>query len=337
MNPKSILKAVLHLTDRRGGYTDCYIVSDKNGCVGMNHPANAIHVRGQLPPGFFSDGHWQVNGCALKRILPYLEDKPTFAESLGDYKLKVSKADPFEDLKPAERSMPLSAEALKLIATRVAPFCSTNEFRVAMMSVNFHNDGGSMFAVATDGHRLARYHLGVTEHQGGLMPRDLIGIAHEYLDGNVEIGWTDEMALIKNDTLELRMRGCDEQYPDYEKVMPGEEPCTLEVDTEHLLNKIRRAVAAADADTKQIRLHLGRECRIISDDPDTGISYNSPLLCNYTGGTDMTIGFNGDFLASGVAACNMKRTIVRLSTPQRVVRLGNDDFLFLCMPVRLSI
>ena len=85
-------------------------------------------------------------------------------------------------------------------------------------------------------------------------------------------------------------------YPNYESVIPKENPNKLTIETASLLSSIKRVSIYANKTTHQIRLKIaGSELQITSEDLDFANKAEERLSCQYEG-TDMEIGFNSKFV-----------------------------------------
>ena len=88
----------------------------------------------------------------------------------------------------------------------------------------------------------------------------------------------------------------DGKYPNYEAVIPKENPNKLSVSRETFLGSIRRVAIFANKTTHQVRLNIqGNELSISAEDLDFANEANERLTCSYDG-EDMEIGFNARFL-----------------------------------------
>ena len=155
----------------------------------------------------------------------------------------------------------------------------------------------------------------------------------EYNDSNVVFSF--------NDTV-LICRLVDGKYPNYEAVIPKENPNVLTIDRLQFLGSIKRVSIFANKTTHQIKLKLaGSELSLSAEDLDFANEAKERLTCNYSG-VDMEIGFNSRFLMEMLN--NIDTTDVRLemSEPSRAGLLmpsemeENEDILMLVMPVMLN-
>jgi DNA polymerase-3 subunit beta len=133
------------------------------------------------------------------------------------------------------------------------------------------------------------------------------------------------------------------RYPNYEAVIPTDNPNTLIVDRLSFITTLRRGSFFANKSTNQIRLTItGQELFIDAEDIDFAHESRQRLSCNYSG-DDMEIGFNSRFLIEMLTNISTENIRLELSAPNRAGILRpvdgenkNEDILMLVMPVMLN-
>jgi DNA polymerase-3 subunit beta len=138
------------------------------------------------------------------------------------------------------------------------------------------------------------------------------------------------------DHVEYLQRLIEGEFPNYRQLIPASHPNTLTVEREPLLEAIRRVKILAK-DATPVRLQMGGDTlRLTAITQDVG-NASEELDATYEG-TELTVAFNPEYFASGVEACSSDS--ITLSTldslkPAVVRGVGNDDYLYLLMPVRV--
>ena len=134
----------------------------------------------------------------------------------------------------------------------------------------------------------------------------------------------------------------DERYPDYDNVIPVDNPNKLTIDRKEFLSSVKRIAIFANKTTYQIRLKIaGSELQISAEDLDFSNEANERLSCQYEG-EDIEIGFNAKFLTEILSNIDSNQVILELSTPNRagiilpIDKDANEDMLMLVMPVMLN-
>ena len=140
----------------------------------------------------------------------------------------------------------------------------------------------------------------------------------------------------------LICRLIDGKYPNYEAVIPKENPNVLTIDRLQFLSSIKRVSIFANKTTHQIKLKLaGSELALSAEDIDFANEANERLTCNYAG-DDMEIGFNSRFLMEMLNNIDTAEVRLEMSEPSKAGLLmpsessENEDILMLVMPVMLN-
>ena len=203
--------------------------------------------------------------------------------------------------------------------------------------------------VATDAHKLVRYVR--TDYKSEklvefIMPKKPLNVlkgilATQDLDVNIEYNESNAKFVFSN--LSLTCRLIDGKYPNYEAVIPKENPNVLTIDRTLLLNSTKRVSIFSNKTTHQIRLKInGNELIISAEDLDYSNKAEERLICSYNG-DDMQIGFNSRFLIEMLSNLSSEEVKLELSLPNRAGILTptksdseNEEITMLVMPVMLN-
>ena len=160
---------------------------------------------------------------------------------------------------------------------------------------------------------------------------------------DVTIEYNDANAKFTFENFVLICRLIDGKYPNYEAVIPKENPNKLTVDRAFFQNSVRRVSIFSSKTTHQIRLKMaGTELNISAEDIDFSNKADERLNCDYQG-DDMQIGFNSRFLSEMLSNLNAEDIQLEMSMPNRAGILTPIDGLdegetvtMLVMPVMLN-
>lgn len=243
---------------------------------------------------------------------------------------------------PTSSSVTLPAAEVGEALRQVVRAASTDEARPILTGVLLTAENGGLRMVATDSYRLAVRDLANHQVLGADQKVLVPGRALSELQRLVGAGDTLTMRLGDRDaTFEvgetrLSTRLIEGEFPNYRQLIPTSHPNTLTVEREPLLEAIRRVKILAK-DATPVRLQMGGDTlRLTAITQDVG-NASEELDASYAG-SDLTVAFNPEYFASGVEACSSDS--VTLSTldalkPAVVRGVGNDDYLYLLMPVRV--
>lgn len=223
---------------------------------------------------------------------------------------------------------------------------STDETRYSLNGVFIEEGGGGKARmVATDGHRLALVERDIGSmglEKGVILPRKGLAELKKVLEGSgdgvVSIGFKENMALVVKDDIELFMRLIEGDFPDYNKVIPKENPHIVKIEQEALLRALRRVSILSSERYKGVKLEL-KEGRvsISANNPDLGEAVEE-VDVDYQG-KPITIGFNARYLIDVLNVLGPEAEIeLELKdevSPSLLRKSGDDGYLYVVMPMRL--
>jgi DNA polymerase-3 subunit beta len=177
------------------------------------------------------------------------------------------------------------------------------------------------------------------------LPKKPLNMLKSNLTGDEEITleYNQSNAVFTFNDMVLSCRLIDGKYPNYEAVIPKENPNVLTIDRLQLLNSIKRVSIFANKTTHQIKLKFaGAELNLSAEDTDFADASNERLTCNYDG-DDLEIGFNSRFIIEMLNNLDSDEVQLAMSEPSRAGILTptttaseNEDVLMLVMPVMLN-
>jgi DNA polymerase-3 subunit beta len=224
-----------------------------------------------------------------------------------------------------------------------------DDLRPVMSGVFFQFSSEGLTFVATDAHKLVKYtreDLKANQPAEFIMPKKPLNLLKGILAGSeeeVSIEYNDSNAKFTFENSQLICRLIDGKYPNYEAVIPKENPNKLMIDRTQFLNSVRRVSIFSNKTTHQIRLKIaGAELNISAEDIDYSNKAEERLTCDYQG-DDMQIGFNSRFLTEMLNNLSADEVKLEMSLPNRAGILTPADGLdegehitMLVMPVMLN-
>lgn len=106
-------------------------------------------------------------------------------------------------------------------------------------------------------------------------------------------------------------------YPNYNRVIPADNPFTLVADRGSLINSLRRINLFAPKSSNLVVLQLSPEGVTLSaQDLDYGTSAEEHISCEYNG-NPMTVGFNGVFMVEILSNIEDDNIVLAMSDPAR--------------------
>jgi len=269
----------------------------------------------------------------------------------GKYKLAGENPDDFPKIPVPEdtTAVALPSDVLQTAISKCLFAVSNDELRPAMTGVLFELNPQEITFVATDAHKLVRYtkkDLAITEGAQFIVPKKALNLLKNALPGdltNVSMSYNDANAFFQFDGIDLSCRLIDARYPDYNAVIPKDNPHLLTIGRSDFQNSLRRISIFSNKTTHQVILNVtGSSLQVSAQDLDFSNEANEKLDCEYTG-EDLQIGFNARFLIEMLGVMPGEEVKMKLSTPTRAGLLlpsvpeDNEDLLMLVMPVMLNV
>jgi DNA polymerase-3 subunit beta len=226
----------------------------------------------------------------------------------------------------------------------------TDDLRPVMSGVFFQFNSESLKFVATDAHKLVKFET--TEYTASevsefIMPKKPLQILKGILqtvDSDLTIQHNDSNAKFIFDKSSITCRLIDGKFPNYEAVIPKDNPNVLTIDRQLFLNSARRVSIFSNKTTNQVRLKLaGSLLNISAEDFDFSNKADENLECQYSG-DDIQIGFNSKFLIEMLNNLDSDMITLSMSHPNRagiirpLIESGEskESITMLVMPVMLN-
>lgn len=223
-----------------------------------------------------------------------------------------------------------------------------DELRPVMNGIYFDLTPDCLAIVASDGHKLVRnknFSIKSETPASFILPKKPASLLKNILNsdgGDVVIKFDDRNAEIRFADGTLTCRLIEGRYPNYNSVIPSDNPNQLTIDRKALLSALRRVLPFASEASQLIRFHLENgKLEISSEDLDFATSAKESIVCDYTG-QNMSIGFKGGSLTEILTNLNSDEVVIQLADPSRAgiivpaTQPENEDVLMLIMPMLLN-
>ena len=223
-----------------------------------------------------------------------------------------------------------------------------DELRPVMNGLYFDLTPEYLAIVASDGHKLVRNKvLTVRSEQPAafILPKKPASLLKNLLGkdgGDVTIRFDERNALINYGDGELTCRLIEGRYPNYNSVIPQNNPNLLTVDRLGLLAALRRVQPFANDSSNLIRFHVeGSTLQLDAEDYDFSKTATERMSCDYNG-QPMSIGFKGSSFIEILGNFDCQEVTIQLADPSRAGLVlpseqpENQDVLMLMMPMLIN-
>ena len=198
-----------------------------------------------------------------------------------------------------------------------------DDLRPIMNGVFFDFSENGLTFAATDAHKLVKYERKdiVSPHKTEfVMPKKPLNLLKGILAGSetdVTIEYNESNAKFSFDDMEYVCRLIDGKYPNYEAVIPKENPNNLVINRLLLLGSTKRVSIFSNKSTHQVRLKIvGNSIQIFAEDIEYSNKATETIPCSYEG-DDMEIGFNAKFFIEMMNNLSSDEVMLEMSYPNR--------------------
>lgn len=343
---------------------DCYLfdVNEKTLTITASDSENVMTTQLQLDE-VDGNGTFAVNNRTILDAVKELPEQPlTLDVDMSSYGIKVvymngiynftgQSGNEFPRLQPLSdnaASIVIDSKTLSNDISRSIFATANEELRPVMNGIYFDLTPEALAIVASDGHKLVRTRNNTVKQESPMsfiMPKKPATLLKGVLQKNedeVLIRFDERNASINFPGGTLSCRLIEGRYPNYDSVIPQDNPNRMTIDRTVLIGVIRRVLPFASDSSQQVRLHIEPGKAVISsEDIDFYTSAKEEIVCDYNG-IPMDIGFKGTSLMEILSNLDSEEVELQLADPSRPCLIlptqqpENEDILMLIMPMLLN-
>lgn len=241
----------------------------------------------------------------------------------------------------------LEASDLMALVDKTRFAISTEETRFYLNGIYVHaaeDKDKTLRAVATDGHRLARYDLELPEGAAGMpgiiVPRKTVGELRKLLEdaeGAIEIALSDTKIQFNFNGVELTSKLIDGSFPEYQRVIPTNNDKVLMLDAKEFSHAVDRVSTISADKTRAVKLNIDKDrVTLTVVNPESGTA-TEELGANYSA-ESVEIGFNARYLldiTGQVEGKEVRFLLADSGSPTLIEDIDDGRTLYVLMPMRV--
>ena len=312
-----------------------------------------------------SDGSFRFaigNHDLLEAVKGFSEQPITFDVNLeqnlvkisyqnGLFSLPVDNADEYpvaQSVNEFAKAIILPNAVLAENITRTIFATAQDELRPVMNGIYFDLSTDNLAVVASDGHKLVRnkiFTVKSDEPSAFILPKKPAGLLKNLLGkdgGDVTIRFDERNAEINYGDGVLQCRLIEGRYPNYNSVIPQNNPNEVRVDRLGLLAALRRVQPFANDSSNLVRFHVeGSTLQLDAEDYDFSKTATERMICEYNG-MPITIGFKGNAFIEILSNIECPEVVIQLADSSRAGLVlpseqpENQEILMLMMPMLIN-
>jgi len=316
-----------------------------------------VGLKTHFPAQIKEEGSITLSGKKIFEVVKSLpEGKEVTFEETGDLTMQITSGEskfkvlclPKEDYPQVpeakfEKKIVFSLDMFQEMIDRVY-FAITQEQRYYLSGALLIIKDKSMELVSTDGHRLAYTansvkELKVENEIRAIVAKKTLSELRKFEDETIEFDLDESNLFFKVENRTLISRIIEGKFPDFEAVIPKDNPNTFTVSREEITESVRRVSLFSTERSKGIKFFIEKdEIRLFSSNPEMGEAQDRVAI-DYKG-EGLEIGFNSQYLLDFLSAVKSERVQFEFKDSNSSVLIKPEvsekvEYLYILMPMKL--
>lgn len=269
----------------------------------------------------------------------------------GTFNITGQSADPYptpRTLNDEGTSFTLPSNVILNGLNRTLFATANDEVRMVMNGIYFDIHSDHIIFAATDGRKLVKDLI--KEVQTGvegsfILPKKVANILRSVLSANedaIDIRYTQDRATISTADVTMHFRLIEGNYPNYNAVIPQNNPFKATVDRLSLASALKRVLVFCNQASGLVKVELSEgTMKLTGQDNEYNTSGEEIIPCDYYS-NHIAIGFSCQFMLEISNILESDNIVIELADPARPgvikpdVAAENEEILMLLMPMRVD-
>lgn len=309
------------------------------------------------------DGRFCVSAALLKQALKGLQEQLltvtvttesdnmfTIAHEIGQIHFLAQSADeyPIPTDQKYDEQIELPTETIIAAINRCEWATANDDQRPIMNGIYFGIQEGFLDIVASNGHVLAKSHIGVMVsinlELGIIIPKKAVKMLQSVLSaGYTEIKISERYAEFEFEGYTLTFLTLEGKYPNYNSIIPESSPITAEVERAQLIETVKRVSPFTLESSNMITLHFEADkLKVIAVDYDLSMGADDTVPVEYHPFKPITIGIKASSLLNIAKNIKAENLYINMSDPSKAMvfepteQSEKEDITMLAMPMMID-
>lgn len=346
---------------------DCIVFDVKDGKIKITASDLETTLTSEiLPDSISEEGRVAIPAKIILEIVKKFPEQPlafeinlnTFAIRIisdnGEYSLVGFDADEFPntEIQSEGQSVKFATTCSLLLDGINKTFFATasDELRPVMNCIFVEVGPSNLNFVASDAHKLVRYKRfdasTDVEEESFILPKKPASLLKNILpkkEDVLTVEYTNKRAIFNFGTYTLSCKLVEGKFPNYNSVIPQNNPNKVIIDRESILGTLGRVAVVSNPASSLVKLELGQNKLVVSaQDVDFSTSGHETLACQYEG-PEFSIGFKAPYVQEIISNIDASNIVIELSDPTRPGLFlpydsenADEDVLMLLMPMMIN-
>lgn len=269
----------------------------------------------------------------------------------GEFNITCQKAEDYPLPAAVEgdlQTITMPASAMLDGISRCFTCTKDDEIRPVMNGILMDSTPEKTTFVATDGHKLMRSTTSRSTTEATysvIIPKKAATLLRSLLAkdaGDVQVTTNSKMLYVKTTDSELRGKLIEGRYPNYNAVIPSNNPHHIIVDRMALLSATKRVALFSSQSSSLVKLRFENgTCTISGQDYEFATSAEEHINCQHDGQI-VTIGFKGNLLSEMLSLVDCTQVRLELADPSKpgliipTETMNDDEIVMLIMPMMVK-
>ncbi len=302
-----------------------------------------------IPGKLFHDTISSLPDTDIKVTFQQNEKKFVINTDTGKYVISYVDSSEFPVFPEVEElsSFTMNSERLKYALSTTSFACGKDEQRLAMRGILLDLKKDKVVFVSTDGHRLVK--LDFNDFQSNfegqlIIPSKSAELLERVLnDEEVRVIVGDKLVKFEIDGGIFVTRLIDDNYPNYESVIPLENDIVMQISRNELLKVLKRANNFVQSQIKRVDFEITKDMlSVTAENDEMGTKMDEKMLCSYSN-DPLKISFKLDLISDILEHIKEDELLFKFNSPTRPCLIEpanqkeNENLLVILMPMRVNV
>ncbi len=263
-----------------------------------------------------------------------------------NFQLKSIASDKYPELQNIDEDKYFSIPQQDILdmITQTVFAVSDDETRFFMNGVYFEKEEEALVMVATDGRRLSYIKKNITgtipDFSPVIIPPKILNLIKKLSsgEGEMQIAVSEKYIFVRFDNQSIFSNLIDGQFPNYQRVIPEQQPHALKLEKKPLLDALKRVSLLVEQKSRRIYLNINEDVILLNSEESEIGSAKEEIPCEYKG-TEASIALNYVYLEEPLKVIEEDKISLLFSEASKAITIVSEpekEYLHIVMPMQID-